>query len=232
MESRQHDPFEDAYLNYMRTLQDAWRPDEIQKRIDTANLEYLRGLADTMAPEDAPRRFEAFLQYQRALAEAQMPQEMLQRFDDAYRNYLIARGNPDDATAIENYSEQLDADPRFDLALAYRAELVMERAALDPAHRVAARPRRAGVERELDVESRVLGGDRPRRRPLDANPGRPGHDARHRGRAHLPRHPRLPHLRWAERGPSLGARRADRVREDVAPSRGGPELSRGGGQPC
>ena len=88
MESRQQDPFEDAYLSYMRALQDAWRPDEIQKRIDTANLEYLRGLADTMAPEDAPRRFEAFLQYQRALAEAQMPQEVLQRFDDAYRNYL------------------------------------------------------------------------------------------------------------------------------------------------
>ena len=69
--------------------------------------------------------------------------------DDAYSNYLIARGNRDDATAIENYSKQLDKDPGFDLALTYRAELVMERAGLDASEIAAAE---ADLQTALEVD--------------------------------------------------------------------------------
>jgi tetratricopeptide (TPR) repeat protein len=48
--------------------------------------------------------------------------------DDPYYDYLIARGNPDAATAIEYYSRQLVTDPGFDLAHAYRAEYLIDEA--------------------------------------------------------------------------------------------------------
>ncbi len=48
--------------------------------------------------------------------------------DDPYYDYLIARGNPDAATAIEYFSRQLMDDPGFDLAHAYRAEYLIDEA--------------------------------------------------------------------------------------------------------
>jgi hypothetical protein len=80
-------------------------------------------------------------------------------------------------------------------------------AAVDLAHRLSARPGPPRQQRELDEQGDLLRGDRPRRRPLAADPGRYGHHPRHGGRAHLPRHAGVPDLRRAERGRwALGAR--------------------------
>jgi tetratricopeptide (TPR) repeat protein len=69
--------------------------------------------------------------------------------DDPYSHYLVARGNRDDATAIENYGKQLESDPGFDLALAYRAELVVKRAGTDPAQLAAAE---ADLQTALEID--------------------------------------------------------------------------------
>src|SRR5207302_1143627 len=69
--------------------------------------------------------------------------------DDPYSAYLIARGNSDAARAIEGYSKQLESDPGFDLALTYRAELVMENAGTNQAQLAAAE---ADLQSALDVD--------------------------------------------------------------------------------
>ncbi len=43
--------------------------------------------------------------------------------DDPYAEYLIARGNSSDRTAVMYYTRALERDPAFDLAYAYRGEI-------------------------------------------------------------------------------------------------------------
>ena len=103
----------------------------------------------------------------------------------------------DYARTREAFGKKLGEHEGVSFMLADNADGHPPGAAVDLAHRLGARPGRARLERKLDEQGDLLRGDRPRRRPLAADPGRPGHHARHGGRAHLPRHPRVPDLRRA-----------------------------------
>ena len=81
-------PFEEAYDEYFRQLQEAWSYEEACDRIDKAQHDYEDSVKEISASPDPVRHVEAYAQLMRNVQEAWLPKESRNKFEKAYTTYL------------------------------------------------------------------------------------------------------------------------------------------------
>ena len=80
--------FEDAHLNYVRELQDAWA--DAQQRYQQAQQQHAQAFSNFTTPDDPLKRYEAYRDQLEQLRQSLAPEDVRKRFEEAYRNHLRA----------------------------------------------------------------------------------------------------------------------------------------------
>lgn len=80
--------FEDAHLNYLRDVRDAWN--DIQQQCNEAYRKQAQKFYESTATADPMQRFQAQRENIEELQNAVNPDDVRKRFEELYRNHLRA----------------------------------------------------------------------------------------------------------------------------------------------
>lgn len=80
--------FEDAHINYLRDVRDAWA--ETQEQYNQAYQQHAQSFSESAANADPLTRYQVYRDHVEQLQKSVSPEASRKRFEEAYRNHLRA----------------------------------------------------------------------------------------------------------------------------------------------